>query len=106
MTKHAPACPAFQNNESIRCTCGAAKRYSIGEQMTDIYGVPCDVHPIRQWTDGHQLGAGYDLSAPSTWFVYDRVSMVDKWHKHCGPYSTFEQAKAWIKDIRETRVKS
>ena len=71
-------------------------RREVMEQMADIYGVACDVHLIRQWTDGRQLGAGYDLSNPAKWFVYDRHSDVDKWHKHCGPYSTFEQAKDWV----------
>jgi hypothetical protein len=74
-------------------------------QMTDIYGVACDVHLVRTFQTGWQLGAGYDLRDPSTWFVYDRqrpdVERNATWHKHCGPYSTFEQAKTWIKDIRE-----
>lgn len=71
------------------------------EQMTDIYGVACDVHTVRAFRDGRELGAGYDLGHPSTWFVYDRESPAAKWHKHCGPYSTFHQAADWINDIRE-----
>lgn len=70
-------------------------------QMTDCYGVACDVHPVRTFHDGHELGAGYDLSDPSRWFVYDRESAEAKWCKHCGPYSVFEQAKDWINGIRE-----
>lgn len=73
------------------------------EQMTDIYGVPCDVQEVRRFRDGRLLGAGYDLGNPATWFVYDRESLAVKWHKHCGPYSTFEQAKQWCLDIREVR---
>ena len=73
------------------------------EQMTDIYGVACDVQTVRTFRDGRELGAGYDLTDPATWFVYDRKNTEAKWHKHCGPYSTFEQAKRWIRDIRETR---
>ena len=74
------------------------------EQMVDVYGVPCDVHSIRTFRDGSQLGAGYDLRKPATWFVYDAESdptaANGRWHKHCGPYSTFEQAVDWIKAIR------
>jgi hypothetical protein len=70
-------------------------------QMTDIYDVPIDVHEIRKFRDGHRLGVGYDLDHPTTFFVYDRNEDDDSWHKHCGPYSTFDQAKDWIRDIRE-----
>lgn len=72
------------------------------EQMTDIYGVAIDVHPVRTFHDGRQMGAGYDLRQPSAWFVFDRENNTTaKWHKHCGPYSIFEQAKDWIEGIRE-----
>ena len=71
------------------------------EQMTDIYGVAIDVHPVRTFRDGKQLGAGYDLLQPSSWFVYDRDSTAAKWHKHYGPYSALEQAADWIRGIRE-----
>ena len=74
------------------------------EQMVDIYGVPCDVHEIRKFRDGRRMGVGYDLREPATFFVYDREAETTGnavWHKHCGPYSTFEQAKDWIKQIRE-----
>lgn len=104
---------AQTENGRLRASVGSAASGPVGsprtpppegsEQMTDIYGVPCDVHTVRQWTDGRQLGAGYVLSAPSTWFVYDRVSSVDKWHMHCGPYSTFHEAKDWIDNIQEAR---
>jgi hypothetical protein len=73
------------------------------EQMADIYGVPCDVHALRTLRDGRQLGAGYDLREPSTWFVYDRESRTAQWHKHCGPYSQIEHAAEWIYNIREVR---
>ena len=76
------------------------------DQMVDVYGVPCDVHPIRKFRDGRHLGAGYDLRDPATWFVYDREAGREGngvWHKHCGPMSTFEQAKQWINQIREVR---
>jgi hypothetical protein len=69
--------------------------------MTDVYGVACDVHLVRTFSDGRQMGAGYDLSAPSTWYVYDSESASAKWHKHCGPCSTFEDAVDWINGIRE-----
>ena len=71
------------------------------EQMTDIYGVACDIHTVRAFRDGRELGAGYELRDPATWFVYDRESTDAKWHMHCGPYSTFEQAVDWIRAIRE-----
>ena len=71
------------------------------EQMTDVYGVACDVHLVRTFRDGRAMGAGYDLREPATWFVYDRENATAKWHKHCGPMSTFEQACDWIREIRE-----
>jgi hypothetical protein len=71
------------------------------KQMTDIYGVAIDVHPVRTFRDGRSLGVGYDLTAPAAFFVYDRENGAAKWHKHCGPYSTFEQGKDWINGIRE-----
>lgn len=76
------------------------------EQMVDIYGVPCDVHPVRRFRDGRQLGVGYSLSEPSTWFAYDCEAGLTGngiWHKHCGPYATFHDAKDWIMAIREVR---
>ena len=73
------------------------------EQMTDIYGVPCDVHLVRTFRDGRSLGVGYDLRQPASFFVYDREADAEKWHKHCGPYSTFDQGKDWINNIREER---
>jgi len=75
------------------------------EQMVDAYGVPCDVHPVRTFRSGWQLGAGYDLRDPATWFVYTRDAgpvANGQWHRHCGPYSTFEQAKDWCLAIRES----
>lgn len=71
------------------------------EQMTDIYGVAVDVHRVRRFRDARELGVGYELGRPTTWFVYDRDDALAKWHKHCGPYSTFDQAKEWIQAIRE-----
>jgi hypothetical protein len=73
------------------------------EQMTDIYGVACDVHSVRTFRNGRELGGGYDLREPTTWFVYDRDNASAKWHMHCGPYSTFDQAKHWIDAIRDSR---
>lgn len=78
----------------------------MNDQMVDIYGVACDVHPIKTFTaTKRELGAGYDLRDPATWFVYDRDANATgngTWHKHCGPYSTFEQAREWILGIRDT----
>lgn len=71
------------------------------EQMIDIYGVPCDVQHVRTFQSGSEWGAGYDLRDPSTWFVYDRTGKAERWHMHCGPYSTMEQAVDWINGIRE-----
>lgn len=73
------------------------------QQMTDIYGVAIDVHEVRRFRDGRSMGAGYDIDAPSTWYVYDRESADTKWHKHCGPCSSFHDAKDWIDAIREER---
>lgn len=72
------------------------------EQMTDIDGgrhrrASCSA--MDDWRPTWRRLRS--VEATSTWFVYDRASDVDKWHKHCGPYSTFEQAKDWIKGIRE-----
>lgn len=69
--------------------------------MLDIYGVACDVHPVRTFTNGSQYGVGYDLTNPDTFFVYDRENRTALWHKHCGPYSDFDQAKQWILNISE-----
>ncbi len=71
------------------------------KQMLDIYGVACDVHPVRTFRNGRQLGVGYDLSLPAAFFVYDRDDRNANWHKHCGPYSDFDGAKWWIEQIRE-----
>ena len=76
------------------------------EQMVDIYGVACDVHLVRTFHDGRQLGVGYDLREPATWFVYDREAGAlanGQWHKHCGSYSTFEHAEEWILNRRTNR---
>lgn len=73
------------------------------EQMTDIYGIACDVHLVRTFLSKRQMGVGYDLRQPAAFFVYDRDSASDKWHKHCGPYSDFDQAADWIRGIRDTR---
>jgi hypothetical protein len=81
--------------------CAKRANDSRSHQMTDIYGVAIDVHPVRTFRDGRGLGAGYILSHPATWFVYDRENTNAKWHQHCGPYSTFDQAKDWIMEIRE-----
>lgn len=72
-----------------------------GQQMTDPYGVAIDVQLVRTFGTGAQLGGGYDLRDPATWFVYDRANADSRWHKHCGPMSTFEQTKDWIDGIRE-----
>ena len=71
------------------------------DQMTDIYDAPIDVNLVRTFRNGRQMGGGYDILAPSTWFVYDRDGADERWHKHCGPYSTYEQAADWIRGIRE-----
>lgn len=78
------------------------------EQMVDIYGVPCDVQVIKTFrSTGMTMGVGYDLDKLGTWFVYDATDDPTqgngRWHKHCGPYSTYEQAKDWINAIRETQ---
>ena len=46
-----------------------------------------------------EMGFGYDRTA---WFVYCRYRGDAEWGKHCGPYSTSEQAREWILAIRET----
>ena len=75
------------------------------ESNVDIYGVPCDVFHVRTFRDGWQLGAGCDVTGDwSTFFVYDREDASSKWHRHCGPYSTFDQARDWILGIREAAL--
>jgi hypothetical protein len=71
------------------------------EQMTDFYGVPCDVQHVRTFRNKREMGVGYPLSKAGTWFVYDRDSADDLWHMHCGPYSTFDQGEYWINSIRD-----
>lgn len=76
------------------------------EQMTDIYGVPCDVQHVRSFRNGLEMGVGYplrEIRQTARWFVYDRHSAADRWHMHCGPYASFEQGVDWIKGIRESR---
>lgn len=75
----------------------------MSEQMTDIYDVPCDVQHVRTFRNGREMGVGYPLREVGSWFVYDRDSAANKWHMHCGPYSSFEQGVDWIKDIRGRR---
>lgn len=72
-------------------------------QMTDIYGQPIDVHRVRVFRNRRELGVGYDIKSPAAWFVFDRDTERNHWHKHCGPYSTFDQARDWINGIREVR---
>ena len=74
--------------------------------VTDLYGEACDVQAVRTFRDGRQLGAGYDFRDPETWFVYDREIPPTRWHKHCGPFSTIEQAKGWILAIHEDEGRS
>lgn len=72
-------------------------------EFADDYGRRTEVFPIRRFKSGSRLGVGFDEQPPShsAWFVYDFSD--SKWSKHCGPYSTREQAEEWIDDIRETR---
>ena len=72
------------------------------QQMTDIYGVPCDVHEVRRFSNDRRLGAGYDLRDPATWFVYDRESAEAKWHKHCG-YTriSFIEREPFLEAVKE-----
>jgi hypothetical protein len=65
----------------------------------DIYGRPCSVTFIRAFTGTRvMLGVGKD---GDSYFVFDRYATAEPWHKHCGPYSTFEEGKDWIMAIRE-----
>lgn len=72
-------------------------------QMTDIYGVSCDVQHVRTFRNGREMGVGYPLREVGRWFVYDRESATERWHMHCGPYATFNQGAEWIKGIRDRR---
>lgn len=61
------------------------------------YGRTTVVEITRTFAGGWQNGVGQD---EGSWFVYaGRSGAVTK---HCGPYSTREQAKDWIDAIRET----
>ena len=73
------------------------------EQMTDIDDVPCDVQHVRTFRNKREMGVGYPLREVGRWFVYDRDSATERWHMHCGPYSSFEQGADWIKGIRDKR---
>lgn len=48
------------------------------------------------------MGVGRD---DGSFYVYDRPFGAPSfaWHMHCGPYSTFEQAAWWIREIREEK---
>lgn len=65
-------------------------------QMTDVYGELVDAHEIIAL-----YGVGYTLNDPTTWFVYSRETQSSPWYRHCGPYSTFEEAKSWILKMRQ-----
>lgn len=63
--------------------------------------MPVSVTHVRTFRSMRkELGVGCDRHS---WFVYDRSIGETEWHKHCGPYSTSEQAAQWIFDIREVR---
>ena len=63
-------------------------------------GTVSNVAPVRVFrTTQMELTALFDWTA---WFVYDRHVGERAWHKHCGPYSTREQAVDWILAIQET----
>lgn len=61
------------------------------------HGRTTAVEITRTFKDGFQNGVGQD---GESWFVYS--GPPGDVTKHCGPYSTREQAKDWIDAIRET----
>lgn len=59
------------------------------------------VKPARSFGSGFEVGIGQERQGPyGLWFVYARTN-TGPWHKHCGPYSTEDQAVDWIRSIRE-----
>ena len=71
------------------------------DECTD-FGRTVSVERVRYFaTTDRTLGVGHD---GDSWFVFDRAPR-EPWHKHCGPYSSEEQARAWIADIREGRAR-
>lgn len=46
------------------------------------------------------LGVGCD---DGSYYVYDRPfgASAFAWHMHCGPYSTYDEARDWIREVRE-----
>lgn len=61
--------------------------------------MPVTVLPVRTFKSGTELGVGLDRGS---WFVYMKGKDETEWQKHCGPYSTREQAEWWIREVRET----
>ena len=76
----------------------------MSESVCTDYGRIVKVEPIRTFHGGCSLGVGFDEQPPShsAWFVFDRVK-DGQWSKHCGPYSTRDQAVWWIEQIKESQ---
>ena len=59
--------------------------------QADVYGRPCDVIHVRTLkVTNVEMGVGFDAITlhHGSYFVFDKHVGDDKWHKHCGPYST------------------
>jgi hypothetical protein len=71
---------------------------SLTNVCTD-YGRRVEIEIVRYFVATKMtLGVGFD---ERSWFVYDRQD-GESWHCHCGPYSTADQGRWWINEIRET----
>jgi hypothetical protein len=66
--------------------------------IDDLEG-PIDV--VRKFTTtGMTLGVGNDGNG--RFWVYDIARGTHTWHRHCGPYATWQQAHDWIMAIRDS----
>lgn len=66
--------------------------------VREAFGRFIFVRCLRIFRSGAQLGVGRD---GDSFFVYDRSTRLDRWHRHCGPYVTDVQAADWINSVRE-----
>lgn len=71
---------------------------AASKAVSDAFGRFVFVRCVRIFRSGAQLGVGRDEDA---FFVYDRSTRLDPWHKHCGPYASAVEAANWINAIRD-----
>lgn len=70
---------------------------------------PRDVSFVRKLKSGRSLGILFQLHTASEsqglWYVYDRENDTAPWAMHYGPCDSAHEARQWIANVVETRVK-